>query len=135
MFKLLVLQALYNISDDELEYQVNDRLSFMTFLGLGLEDTIPDAKTVWLFREQLTRKNLITELFEQFNSHLQANGYQAKGGQLVDATLIPVPKQRNTREENKQISNGEKPAEWEKQPHRARQKDTEARWTKKNGQS
>lgn len=135
MFKLLILQDLYNIGDDELEYQVNDRLSFMSFLELGLEDKIPDAKTVWLFREQLTQQDLITELFEQFNLHLQENGYQAKGGQIIDATLIPVPKQRNTREEHKQISNGEKPAEWEKQPHRSSQKDTDARWTKKNSQS
>ncbi len=51
MFKLLILQTLYNISDDELEYQINDRLSFMSFLGLGLEDTISDSKTIWLFRE------------------------------------------------------------------------------------
>lgn len=135
MFKLLILQTLYNISDDELEYQANDRLSFMRFLGLGLEDKIPDAKTIWLFREQLTRKNLITELFEKFNTYLQANGYQSKGGQLVDATLIPVPKQRNTREENQKISNGERPSEWEEKPHRASQKDTDARWTKKNNQS
>jgi len=135
MFKLLILQNLYNISDDELEYQVNDRLSFMRFLGLGLEERVPDAKTIWLFREHLTRKDLITELFDKFDMYLRENGYHAKGGQLIDATLIPVPKQRNTREENRQISNGEKPAEWEKEPHRARQKDHRRSLDKENGQS
>jgi IS5 family transposase len=54
MFKLLVLQQLYNISDEELEYQVSDRLSFMQFMGFGLADEVPDATTVWLFRKQLT---------------------------------------------------------------------------------
>jgi IS5 family transposase len=100
LFKMLVLQKLYNISDDELEYQVNDRLSFMQFLGLGLEDAVPDATTVWLFREQLQQHDLVEELFEQFGAYLQGVGYAAKDGQIVDATLIPVPKQRNTREEN-----------------------------------
>ncbi len=78
---------------------------------------------------------MITELFEKFNLYLQSNGYEAKDGQLVDATLIPVPKQRNTREENNQIANDKKPAEWGKQSHRSSQKDTDARWTKKNSQS
>ncbi|PSO64953.1 MAG: IS5/IS1182 family transposase, partial [Cyanobacteria bacterium QH_2_48_84] len=74
MFKLLVLQHLFNLSDDELEYQANDRLSFMKFLGLGIEDRIPDAKTVWLFRQQLTEQGSIKELFEQFDSYLRQQG-------------------------------------------------------------
>ncbi len=100
LFKMLVLQKLYNISDDDLEYQVNDRLSFMQFLGLGLEDAVPDATTVWLFRDQLQQHDLVEELFEQFGAYLQGAGYAAQDGQIVDVTLIPVPKQRNTREEN-----------------------------------
>ena len=91
MFKMLVLQQLYNISDEDLEYQVNDRLSFMRFLGLTLVDSVPDATTVWLFRHQLKQQGLIEELFEQFDSYLRNQGYQAKGGQIVDATLVPVP--------------------------------------------
>src|SRR5450759_2376218 len=51
IFKALVLQALYNLSDDEAEYQIRDRFSFVRFLGLGFEDTVPDAKTLWLYRE------------------------------------------------------------------------------------
>ena len=135
MFKMLVLQQLYNISDEDLEYQVNDRLSFMGFLGLTLADSVPDATTVWLFRHQLKQKGLIEELFEQFDGYLRQEGYQAKGGQIVDATLIPVPKQHNSKEEKQQLSQGEIPEPWKEKPHRLCQKDIDARWTKKNGQS
>ena len=135
MFKLLVLQQMYNIADDELEYQVNDRLSFMRFLHLGLEDAVPDAKTVWGFKEQLRQQGLVAPLFEQFGSYLNGAGYQAKQGQILDATLVPVPKQRNSREENQQIKQAEVPSEWQDKPHKQSQKDTDARWTKKNGQS
>ena len=135
MFKLLMLQRLYNISDAELEYQVNDRLSFMRFLGLGLEDRVPDATTVWLFREELTRLGLIEELFDKFNEHLVKSGYQAQSGQIIDATLVPVPKQRNTRKENQDIKAGKVPEDWEKNPQKLRQKDLDARWTVKNSQS
>jgi len=135
LFKMLVLQKLYNISDEELEYQVNDRLSFMQFLGLGLEDRVPDATTVWLFREQLQQCGLVEELFEQFGAYLQRVGYVAKDGQIVDATLIPVPKQRNSRQENQAIKQSEVPAEWQEKPHKLAQKDIDARWTKKHGTS
>lgn len=133
MFKLLVLQRLYNLSDEELEYQVNDRLSFMRFLGLRLEDSVPHATIVWLYREALTQRGLIKELFEQLDEYLQDQGYRAQGGQIVDATLIPVPKQHNSREENRQIKAGQTPAEWQESPNKLPQKDTNARWTKKNG--
>lgn len=135
MFKLLVLQQMYNIGDDELEYQVNDRLSFMRFLHLGLEDTVPDAKTVWSFRAQLIEHELIEPLFEQFGHYLKSEGYQAQCGQIIDATLIPVPKQHNRRKENAQIKQGKVPENWEETPNKLRQKDVDARWTKKNGVS
>ena len=135
MFKLLLLQKFYNISDEELEYQVNDRLSFMKFLGLGIEDTIPDGTTVWSFREQLMKHDLIRKLFDKFDRYLRREGYEAKEGQIVDATLVPVPIQRNSRKENEKINDGEIPEAWKEQPHRLSQKDLEARWTKKNGQS
>ena len=135
MFKLLVLQHLFNLSDDELEYQANDRLSFMKFLGLGIEDRIPDAKTVWLFRQQLTEQGSIEELFEQFDSYLRQQGYEAKQGQIVDASLVPVPKQRNRRSENQQLRNGEIPQHGYEHPRRRSQKDTEARCTQQNGES
>lgn len=135
MFKLLVLQQLYNISDDELEYQVSDRLSFMQFMGFGLADEVPDATTVWLFRKQLTEQGLIEALFEQFDGYLIEQGYAAKGGQIVDATLIPVPRQHNSDKENAQLKQGKIPQEWQDNPHRRAQKDTDARWTKKGNQS
>lgn len=135
MFKMLTLQHLYNISDPELEYQVNDRLSFMKFLGLGLEDRIPDSTTVWSFREKLTEAGLIIKLFERFEEYLKDEGFEAKEGQIVDATLVPVPKQRNRSEENEMLKQGEIPKAWEEKPRRLAQKDVDARWTKKNGQS
>ncbi len=131
MFKLLVLQQLYNISDEELEYQVSDRLSFMQFMGFGLADEVLDATTVWLFRKQLSEQGLIEALFEQFDGYLIEQGYAAKGGQIVDATLIPVPKQHNSDKENEQLKQEEIPQNWQDKPHRRSQKDTDARWTKK----
>jgi len=83
MFKVLVLQTLYNLADEQVEYLVRDRLSFMRFLGLGLEDTVPDATTVWLFREALAKAGLVKTLFDRFHRHLDAKGYIARGGQIV----------------------------------------------------
>ena len=104
MCKTLVLGALYTLSDDQIEYQVRDRLSFMRFLGLGLEDRVPDARTVWLYREQLAQAGLVEALFQQFDGHLARQGCIARGGQIPDAAIVPVPKNRNTRDENKAIS-------------------------------
>ncbi len=53
MFKILILQRYYNLSNDQMEYQINDRMSFMRFLNLTISDDIPDSKTVWNFREQM----------------------------------------------------------------------------------
>ena len=133
MFKIMILQSLYNLSDDQLEFQIRDRLSFMRFLGLSLSDTVPDAKTIWLFREQLTDANLIKKLFDQFDDFLRKNGFSAQKGQIVDASIVAAPKQRNSREENKQIKEGQTPDDWSE--NKKRQKDTDARWTKKGGQN
>jgi len=134
MFKALILQHLHNLGDDELEYQIRDRYSFCRFLGLLPEDRVPDAKTVWLFREELTQQKLLTSLFTDFDLHLKACGYQARKGQIVDATIVPAPIQRNSREENQQIKKGETPERFEHESV-GPQKDTDARWTEKNGQS
>ena len=103
LFKMLVLQQLFNLSDDELELQVNDRRSFEEFVGLGVMNSIPDATTVAFFRERLRKAGVIEKLFEMFEKYLRSQGLQARGGQIIDATLVPVPKQRNTREEHKEI--------------------------------
>src|SRR3979411_1626336 len=87
MFRMLVLQALHNLSDEQAGYQVRDRLSFTRFLRLGIEDSIPDATTLWLFREKLAKASGIEKLFEHFDQHLAAAGYMARGGQMIDAAL------------------------------------------------
>lgn len=134
MFKLLVLQYLHNVADEKLQYLVTDRLSFMRFLGLGLASDVPDARTVWAFRESLRKHGLIEPLFEHLNETLRALGLELKSGQIIDATFVAVPIQRNSREENAQIKAGEVPSAWVEQPHKRAQKDVDARWTQKNGQ-
>jgi Transposase and inactivated derivatives, IS5 family len=130
MFKILVLQALYGLSDEAAEYQVRDRLSFMRFLGLGLGDRVPDRTTVWLFREALVAAEAIDALFARFDAELKRQGYFALGGLIIDATIVEAPRQRLTAEEKQQIRNGDEP-QWPKA--KARQKDTDARWTIKRG--
>jgi len=127
MFKILVLQSLYNLSDDAVEYQIRDRLSFMRFLGLGIGDRVPDAKTIWLFREQLGQAKLVKRLFKKFDRYLREQGFQARKGQIVDASIVSVPIQRNSREENRRIKEGEVPRDWSEA--KRRQKDTHARWS------
>jgi IS5 family transposase len=137
MFRVLILQHLYNLSDDGIEYQIRDRLSFMRFLGLQLEDRVPDAKTVWLFRERLKVLGLVDVLFARFDEQLARRGYVAKAGQMIDATCVEAPRQRNSRAENAKIKAGEIPAGWDDpaQAAKRRQKDTDARWTKKNDEN
>lgn len=129
MFKALVLQALYSLSDEATEFQIKDRLSFQRFLGLGLDGTVPDATTVWLFRERLVKAGAIDRLFARFDAVLKERGYLAMGGQILDATIVPAPKQRNTEEEKAAIKEGRVPDGWK--PAKARQKDRDARWTVK----
>ena len=109
MFKILVIQATNNLSDERAEFLINDRLSFMRFLGLGLEDRVPDARTIWLFREKLTTAGAIKRLFEQFEAMLRQAGYIAMSGQIVDASLVAAPRQRNTDDEKKAIKEGRIP--------------------------
>jgi transposase, IS5 family len=110
---------------------VNDRRSFEEFVGLGVMNSIPDATTVAFFRERLRKAGVIEELFEMFEAYLRSQGLQARGGQIIDATLVPVSKQRITREENKEIKAGWLPEGWDENPDRLQQKELDARWTKK----
>lgn len=136
LFKILILQRIYNLSDDQTEYQINDRISFMRFLGLGLDDRVPDAKTIWLFRDTLTKADVIREIFELFNRQLENAHLVTHTGSIVDATFVDDPRQRNTRDENAKIKAGEIPEEWEtlEKAHKLAQKDTDARWTKKGNE-
>ena len=133
MFKILILQSLYNLSDEAMEYQVRDRLSFMRFLNLAIEDSVPDARTIWLFREQLKEFKLVEKLFADFDRYLAESGFEAKKGQIIDASIAAAPKQRNSREENGQIKDGKIPKDWsqKKRSH----KDTDANWVQKNGKN
>jgi IS5 family transposase len=136
MFRVLILQTSHSLSDERTEYLIRDRLSFMRFLGLGLADTVPDANTIWTFREALTRARLngkpaIEVLFARFEGALSAAGFLAKGGQIIDATIVAAPKQRNTDGEKRDIKEGRIPAEWANKPAKLRQKDRDARWTVK----
>lgn len=135
MFKVLILQKLFNISDDSTEYQITDRISFQRFLGISLGDRVPDAKTIWLFRDTLTKAGVIEALFTQFNGILEEQGIITHTGTIVDATFADAPRQRNSREENKSLKDGEIPEEWEEKPHKLCQKDTDAAWTKKRDET
>ena len=133
LFKMLVLQSLYNLSDDAVEQQSLDRLTFMRFLGLEIGDPVPDAKTLWVFREILVGPNLAKILFDRFDAFLRQHGFEAKRGQIIDATIVRCRIRRDTPENNEKIKRGERVDEWPDATRR--QKDTEARWTKKNGES
>ena len=132
MFRLLILQQYLNCSDMRLEFQVRNNLCLRYFVGLGAEDSVPDANTVWLFRRRIQQAGIAEQLFHLFSDHLKREGLAACGGQIIDSTIIPVPKQHNRREENAAIKRGELPHRWEDNPARLRQKDQDARWTKKN---
>ena len=134
MFKTLVVQRFYNLSDEQTEYQVSDRLSFQQFIGWTLADKVPDANTIWDFREALIQADVFEKLFDLFGQGLRDRGLLAQPGKLVDASFVDVPRQRNTRAENATIKSGATPAEWEQQPAKQRQKDADARWTKKNAE-
>jgi IS5 family transposase len=136
MFKILILQRMYNISDAQAEYQIKDRLSFMRFLGLALCDTVPDEKTIWEFRDRLAQANIIDTLFYRFTQQLEEKKIITYSGSIIDATFVEAPRQRNSREENKEIKEGKVPEEWEQEENRnkRRQKDTDARWAKKHNE-
>jgi IS5 family transposase len=131
MLKTLVLQTLYTLSDDQTEDQIRDRLSFMRFLGLALRDPVPDAKTIWRFREQLTQADAIERLFARFDAALRDAGYLAMGGQIVDATVVQARRPRLTEDEKAVIKGGEVPDGWSKA--KRVQMDTDGRWPLKRG--
>ena len=133
MFKVLVIQHFYNISDDQTEFCINDRFSFMQFLNLQLGQRIPDAKTIWNFKNELSREDMINKLFDKLHKQLLKDGIIVSKGSIVDASFVNVPRQRNNREENEQIKQGEQPGDWSYE--KARQKDIDARWTKKDNET
>lgn len=133
MIRLLVLQQLYDLSDEALEYQVLDRSSFQRFAGLEHSGRVPDAKTLWVWRERLKKQDLIGDISEAVGRQLSKAGFIARGGQIIDASIVTVPTQRNRREENETIAQGQVPEDWS--GAKRAQKDIDARWTHKHGKS
>lgn len=127
MFKILILQTLYNLSDDQMEFQILDRMSFGRFLGINLEDDVPDAKTIWLFRDQLTQHGVLDKLFDEFYRRLADHQLILNTGRIIDASIVEAPRPRT----KKPDGNSEEPAN----PNSERQQDTDADWTKKHGKS
>ena len=135
MFKIIVIKKLYGLSDAQAQYQIIDRLSFREFLGLSSGDRVPDEKTIWKFNEELTKKGLERKLFDLFLAFLDKAGVICRSGVIVDASFVEVPRQRNHRDENEAIKNGEGGKLWQDAPRKKAQKDIDARWTKKNNQT
>lgn len=133
MFKAFVLQSYYNLSDDQLEYQILDRASFKRFLGLKNSDKVPDSKTFWLFRDQLMKSGAIDELWQSLLTVLDNARVLGSAGKIVDASFVEVPRQRNDKDDNDHIKKtGQAPEEWKDKPNKLAQKDVDARWTIKN---
>jgi IS5 family transposase len=135
MFKIMILQSLFNVSDEQAEYQINDRLSWKRFLGLTLSEKAPDRTTIWEFREMLVISGLYDKLFTLFTLKMTEIGVITRKGSIVDASFEEAPRQRNTREENRIIKEeNDIPEEWlkEENANKLAQKDVDARWTKKN---
>jgi len=127
----LVIQAQNNLSDERAEFLINDRLSFMRFLGLSLGDRVPDATTIWLFRERLVKAGAIKGLFDRFDQAVRDAGSIPMAGQIVDASLVAAPRQRNTEAGKADIKAGRVPEAWKEKPAKLRQKDRNDHWTVK----
>lgn len=132
MFKIIILQRLYNLSDEQTEFQLTDRLSFRRFVGLELSHKVPDTNTIWTFKEKLKVDENERKLFNCFYAELKKQQLIVSEGKMVDASFHEVPRQRNNREENALIKKGAIPIDWDEK--KRRHKDTDARWTKKNNE-
>ncbi len=137
MFKVLLIKRLYNLSFDQTEYQINDRISFMRFLGLDFGDRVPDAKTIWLYEDNLSKSEVGKEIFAMFFAALEQKGYVTKTGTIVDASFVEAPKRKNTKEQREMLKNGEIPEEWADpaHPQKLMQRDIDATWTKKGNEA
>lgn len=98
LFKILLLQQWYGLSDSEAEEQVYERQSFQEFLGLGKEDPIPDESTIGKFRNKLGARMTDITFFEEVTRQLEANGVTWKSGASVDATIVESPKGRKRKD-------------------------------------
>jgi IS5 family transposase len=137
MFKILLIKRLYNLSHDQTEYQINDRLSFMRFLDFGIGDRVPDAKTIWLYEDLLSKSESGRELFDQFFQALDEKGYVTRAGSIVDASFMEAPRRKNTKEQRETLKKGKIPSEWDDpdHPQKLMQRDIDATWAKKGNEA
>jgi IS5 family transposase len=134
LLKIVVLQQLYgNLADEEMEYCLLDRMSWQRFTGLVGHRHLPDARTIWAFKEQLAKGGGAQALFDIIGQQLAAAGLKARGGQIVDATFVTVPRTNLSEQERETVNKGETPTHWSDK--QAAHKDTDARWTKKHNKS
>ena len=146
MFKVILLQRYYGLGDHQIQYQIIDRTSFRQFLGIHTVAEIPDEKTVWACRDKLGKAGTFALLFDEFRAYLGSLGLSFNEGKIIDATFVEAPRQRNTRDENKQIKEGNGSRLWQsedgdserekkRKTHKRSHKDIDARWTKKRGEN
>ena len=130
MVRILILKHLYNLSDEQMEYQLLDRMSYQRFCLLTDSANIPDRNTIWHYQQRLGVDG-VTALFQAVDAQLLQRGYLARCGQIIDATLVPAPIQHFTKEDKAQLEQGKIPADWN--AAKRRQKDLDATHTKKHG--
>lgn len=146
MFKVIFLQRYYGLGEHQIQYQIIDRTSFRQFLGIHTVAEIPDEKTVWACRDKLGKAGTFDLLFDEFRAYLDSLGLSFNEGKIIDATFVETPRQRNTRDENKQIKEGNDSRLWQsedgdserekkRKTHKRSHKDIDARWTKKRGEN
>lgn len=134
LVRMVFLQGLYNLSDEQCEHQVLDRLSFQRFCRLDGALNIPDARTLWAFRQRLAEGGLGAKaIFETLSQQLQRHGYIPRGGQIVDASIVQAPITQANAQEREALNKGEDPAGWSEK--RLAHTDQDARWTIKHGKS
>jgi transposase len=130
MVRILILKYLYNLSDEQMEYQLLDRMSYQRFCLLTDSANVPDRNTLWHYQQRLGVDG-VTALFQAVDGQLLQRGYLARCGQIIDATLVPAPIQHFTKEDKAQLEQGNIPADWNEA--KRRQKDLDATHTKKHG--
>ena len=145
LFKMCLLQTWYGLSDYEVEEKVNDSLSFMQFVGLQLEDEVPDHSVISRFRTEMTKQDVYEKIFEQINEQLEAKGLIVKTGALVDASVTESPRKpkgkttyaiADDRKEDERDETDVREEQQQRQLIKITQPgvDTEAAWLKKAGQ-
>lgn len=146
MFKIIFLQRYYGLGDHQIQYQIIDRTSFRQFLGIHTVAEVPDEKTVWAYKNKLAEAGTFDKLFDDFRAFLDDKGLSFTEGKIIDATFVEAPKQRNTKDENKQIKDGNGKDLWNPEEgdserdkvfkkNKKSHKDVDARWTQKRGEN